>query len=86
MRGVVQHVTGERDQALSDLAALRDTLVQQQEDSTRRVRGGFTFEDGLLHLLDVCFSLVSVGGASGKTCRGGGAILGALPGGGLTAD
>lgn len=37
-QGSLQRMTTERDQALSDLAALRDSLVQQQEDSARRVR------------------------------------------------
>ena len=30
-------VTGERDQALSDLAALRDSMVAQQEEGARKV-------------------------------------------------
>jgi len=33
----VQRTAAERDQALSDLAALRDSLMQQQEDNARRV-------------------------------------------------
>ena len=37
-QGSLQRMMTERDQALSDLAALRDSLVQQQEDSARRVR------------------------------------------------
>ena len=37
-QGSLQRMTTERDQALSDLAALRDSLVQQQEESARRVR------------------------------------------------
>ena len=37
-QGSLQRMMTERDQALSDLTALRDSLVQQQEDSARRVR------------------------------------------------
>lgn len=37
MQRNVQRTAAERDQALSDLAALRDSLMQQQEDNARRV-------------------------------------------------
>lgn len=37
MRGSLGRVTRERDQALSDLAALRDTLMHHQEDTARKV-------------------------------------------------
>ena len=37
LEGVVRSVSGERDQALSDLDALRDAMIQQQQDSAQRV-------------------------------------------------
>ena len=38
LEGVVQSVRGERDQALGDLDALRDAMIQQQQASARKVR------------------------------------------------
>lgn len=37
MRLRVEQLRGERDQALSDLTALRDAMVAQQEDGARKV-------------------------------------------------
>ena len=39
LEGVVRSVNGERDQALGDLDALREAMIQQKQDSTQRVRG-----------------------------------------------
>ena len=37
LESVVRSVSGERDQSLSDLDALRDTMVQLQHDSSEKV-------------------------------------------------
>ena len=37
VRGSVQQITSERDQALSDLSALKDTMVTQQRETARKV-------------------------------------------------
>lgn len=39
VRGSLRQVTGERNQALTDLTALREAMLRQQEEGTRRVRG-----------------------------------------------
>lgn len=55
LEGVVRSVNGERDQALSDLDALRDAMIQQQQDSARKVG-----DDGycsVRHWVMVCIGL-----------------------------
>ena len=37
LEGVVRSVSGERDQALGDLDALREAMIQQRQDSAQRV-------------------------------------------------
>ena len=37
LEAVVRSVSGERDQALGDLDALREAMIQQRQDSTERV-------------------------------------------------
>ena len=51
---VVRSVSGERDQALSDLDALRDAMVQLQHDSSEKV--GYRVSGVSTETLSLCLS------------------------------
>lgn len=57
LEGLVRSVRAERDQALSDLDALRDAMLQQQQDTSGKVRG--SLREGDTPILSLLPSLSS---------------------------